>query len=173
MKKDRLFSDQLYRWSDNYEESICRIITQKKKGSGPPTSARGDRPSRISDRTLQEMWKARLPVCQRTGTWAQILSFNKSNRKKSSDGLYSPGLLRTSRSLPGELSINQRNPERNLRYQLRTSPSQGTTVVNKHVLRHCYRHRYRHRRGRHVGCQYDRQTIKGRLAGNFKHGGKL
>jgi len=171
MKNDRLFSDQLYRWSDNYEESICHIITQKKKGSGPPTSARGGRPSRISDRTLQEMWKTWLPLCQRARTRAQILSFNKPNKKKSSDGLCPSELSRASRSLPGELSINQRNPERNLRYQLRTSPSQGATVGNKHVLRHCYRHRYR--RGRHVGCQYDQRTSKGRVAGNFKHGGKL
>lgn len=171
MKKDSLFSDQLYKWSDNYEESLCHIITQKKKGSGPPTSAHGSRPSRVSDRTLQEMWKARLPVCQRTRTRAQILSFNKSNRKKSSNGLCPSELSRASRSLPGELSNNQKNPERNLRYQLRTSSSQGATVGNKHVLRHCYRHRYQ--RGRHIGCQYDKRKIKGRLAGNFKHGGKL
>lgn len=171
MKKDRLFSDQLYRWSDIYEESICCIITQKKKGSGPPASACGGRPPRISDRTLQEMWKIRLPVCQRTRTRAQILSFNKSNGKKSSDGLCPSELSRASRNLPGELSINQKNPERNLRYQFRTSPSQGAIVGNKHALRHCYRHRYRG--GRHVGCQYDQRKIEVRLPGNFKHGGKL
>ena len=171
MKKDGLFSDQLYRWSDIYEESICRIITQKKKGSGSPASARGGHPPRIPDRTLQEMWKTRLPVCQRTRTRAQILSFNKSNEKKSSDGLCPSELSRASRSLPGELSINQKNPERNLRYQLRTSPSQGAIVGNKHVLQHCYRHRYRG--GRHVGCQYDQRKIEVRVPGNFKHGGKL
>jgi len=148
MKNDRLLSDQLL-------------------------TARGGHPSRISDRTLQEMWKTRLPVCQRTRTWAQILSFNKPNRKEPSDGLYTPGLLRASRSLPGELSINQENPERNLCYQLRTSQSQRETVGNKHVFRHCYRHR--HRRGSHVGCQYDRRTVKGSVAERFKykHGGEL
>lgn len=173
MKNDRLLSDQLLTWSDIYEESICHIIAQKKKSSGPPTTARGGHPSRISDRTLQEMWETRLPVCQRTRTWAQILSFNKPNRKKPSDGLYTPGLLRASRSLPGKLSINQENPERNLCYQLRTSQSQRETVGNKHVFWHCYRHKHRHRRGSHVGCQYDRRTVKGSVAGNFKHGGKL
>ena len=171
MKNDRLLSDQLLTWSDNYEESICHIIAQKKKSSGPPTTTGGGHPSRISDRTLQVMWKTRLPVCQRTRTWALILSFNKPNRKEPSDGLYTPGLLRASRSLPGELSINQGNPKRNLRYQLRTSAPQGATVGNKHVLRDHYKHR--HRRGRHVGCQYDRRTVKGSVAGNFKHGGKL
>ena len=171
MKNDRLLSDQLLTWSDNYEESICHIITQKKKSFGPPTTTRGGHPSRISDRTLQEMWKTRLPVCQRARTWAQILSLNKPNRKEPSDGLYPPGLLRASRSLPGELSINQENPKRNLRYQLRTSAPQGATVGNKHVLRaHC---KHRHRRGSHVGCQYDQRTVKGCVAGNFKHGGKL
>jgi hypothetical protein len=171
MKMDRLYSDQLYTWSDTYEESICHIITQKTKGSGPATTARGGHPSRISDRTLQEMWKTRLPVCQRARAWAQILSFNQPNRKKPSDGLCAPGLLRTSRSLPGELSIHQRNPERNLCYQFRTFPPQRETVRNKHVFRPCYRHRYR--RGRHIGCQYDPRTIKRSIAGNFTHGGKL
>ncbi len=170
MKNDRPLSDQLLRWSDNYEESICHIITQKKKGSGPPTTARRSHPSRISDRTLQEMWKTRLPVCQRTRAWAQILSFNKPNREKSSDGLYPPGLLRASRSLLGELSSNQRNPERNLRYQLRTSQPQREAVGNKHVFWHFYRHRYRC--GRHIGCQYDHRTVKGSLAKNFKYGDK-
>ena len=171
MKKDRLISDQLYTWSDIYEESIRHIITQKTKSSGPPTTAHGGHPSRVSDRTLQEMWKTWLPLCQRARTWAQILSFDKPNREKPSDGLYPPGLLRTSRSLPGELSINQRNPNRNLCDQLRTSQPQRETVRIKHVSQPCCRHR--HRRGRHVGCQYDQRTIKGRAAGNFTHGGKL
>jgi len=170
MKNDRLLSDQLITWSDNYEESICHIITQKKKSSGPPTTARGGHPSRISDRTLQEMWKTRLPVCQRTRTWAQILSFHKSNEKKSSDGLCPSELSRASRSLPGELSINQGNPQRNLRYQLRTSASQGAIVGNKYVLRH-YRHK--HRRCSPVGCQYDQGIVKGSAGGNSKHGGEL
>ena len=168
MKKDGLLSDQLYKWSDIYEESICHITTQKKESPGPPTTASRGHPSRISDRTLQEMRKTWLPMCQRARAWAQILSFNKSNREKSSDGLCSPGLLRASRSLPGELSINQGNPERNLRYQLRTSQPQREAVGNKHVFRHCYRHR----RGCHVGCQYDHRTAKGSVTGNFKYGDK-
>ena len=168
MNNKRSYSDQLNKWSDIHEESICHITTQKKKSSGPPTTTHGVHPSRISDRTLQEMRKTRLPVCQRKGTRAQILSFDKSNREKPSDGLYPPGLLRASRSLPGELSINQGNPERNLRYQLRTSQPQGEAVGNKHVLRHCHRHR----RGRHVGCQYDRRTAKSRVSGHSKYGGK-
>ena len=170
MKEDRLLSDQLYKWSDTHEESICHITTQKKKSSGPPTTAGRGYPSRISDRTLQEMWKARLPVRQGARTRAQVLSFDKPSREKSSDGLYPAGLLRASRSLPSKLSINQGNPERNLRYQLRTSQPQREAVGNTHVFRHCYRHR--HRRGRHVGCQYAHRTVKSSVAGNFKHGGK-
>ena len=170
MKKGRLSSDQLYTWSDIYEESICHIITQKKKSPSPPAITRRGHPSRISDRTLQEMWKTRLPVCQRTGTRAQILSFDKPNREESSDGLYPPGLLRAGRSLPGELSINKEDPERNLRYQLRTSQPQREAVGNTYEFRHCYRHR--HRRGRHVGCQYDHRTVKGSVAENFKYRGK-
>jgi hypothetical protein len=171
MKKDRLFSDQFYTWSDIYEESIRHIITQKTKSSRSPTTARGGHPSRVSDRTLQEMWKTWLPLCQRARAWAQILSFNQPNRKKPSDGLYTPRLLRTSRSLSGELPINQKNLERNLCYQLRTSQPQKKTVRIKHVFRPCYRHR--HQRGCHIGCQYDQRTIKSSIAGNFKHGGKL
>jgi len=170
MKKNRLVSDQLYKWSDIYEESICHIITQKKKSPCSPATARRGHPSRISDRTLQEMWKARLPVRQGAGTRAQVLSFDKPSREKPSDGLCPPGLLRASRGLSGELSSNQGNPERNLRYQLRTSQPQTEVVGNTHVFRHCYRHR--HRRGRHVGCQYDHRTVKGSVAGNFKYGGK-
>ena len=170
MKKDRLLSDQLYMWSDTYEESICHITTQKAESPCPPATARRGHPSRISDRTLQEMWKIRLSVCPRTRPWAQILSLDKPNRKKPSDGLYPPGLLRASRSLPGELSINQGNPERNLRYQLRTSQPQREAVGHPHAFRHCYRHR--HRRGRHVGCQHDHRTVKGSVTRSFKHGGK-
>lgn len=170
MKKDRLFSDQLYMWSDTYEESICQIITQKKKDSGPSTATRRSHPSRIYYRALQEMWKTRLPLCQRSRAWAQILSFNQPNRKKSSDGLYTPRLLRTGRSLSGELPINQRNPKRNLCYQLRTSQPQRETIRIKHVSQPCCRHR--HRRGRHIGCQYDQRTIKRSIERNFTHGGK-
>ena len=171
MKKDRLLSDQLHTWSDNYEKSICHIFTQKKKSSGPATTARGGHPSRISDRTLQKMRKTRLSVCLRAGAWAQILSFNKPNRKKPSDGLCPPGLSRASRSLPGELSIDQGNLERNLRYQLRTSAPQGAIVGNKYVFRHYYRHK--HRRRSRVGCQYDQGIVKGSAGRKFKHGGEL
>lgn len=170
MKKNRLISDQLYTWSDIYEESIRRIITQKAKSSGPPTTTRGGHPSRISNRTLQEMWKTGLPLCQRAGTWAQILSFHQPNREEASDGLYPPRLLRTSRSLLGELPIHQRDSKRNLCDQLRTSQSQRETVRSKHVFQPCCRHR--HRRGRHIGCQYDQRTVKEGAARNFTHGGK-
>ena len=170
MKLNSVKSDQLYKWSDTHEESICHITTQKKKSSGPPTTAGRGYPSRISDRTLQEMWKTWLPVCQRIGTRAQILSFDKPNREESSDGLCPPGLLRAGRSLPGELSINKEDPERNLRYQLRTSQPQREAVGNTYEFRHCYRHRPR--RGCHVGCQYDHRTVKGSVAENFKYGGK-
>lgn len=170
MKKNRLISDQLYKWSDTYEESICHIITQKKKGPGPSATAHRGHPSRISNRTLQEMWETWLPLCQRARTWAQILSFHQPNREKSSDGLYPPRLLRTSRSLSGELPSHQRNPKRNLCDQLRTSQPQRETVRIKHVFQPCCRHR--HRRGRHVGCQHDQRTIKECVTGNFTHGGK-
>jgi len=170
MKKDRLLSDQLYMWSDSYEKSICCTFTEKTKSIGPATTSYGSHSSRVSDRTLQKMWKSWLPVCQRTRTWAQILSFHKSNEKKSSDGLCPSELSRASRSLPGELSINQGNPQRNLRYQLRTSASQGAIVGNKYVLRH-YRHK--HRRYSGVGCQYDQGIVKGSAGGNSKHGGEL
>lgn len=170
MKKDRPLSDQLYRWSDTYEESIGHIITQKKESSGPPTTARRGYSSRIPDRTLQKMWKTRLPVCQRTRAWPQILSFSKPNRGESSDGLCPPELSRAGRGLPDELSINQENPERNLHYQYRTAAPQRTIVVSKYVCRHYHKHRYR--QCSRVGCQYDPRTVKDRVAGNFQQGGE-
>jgi len=173
MKRGRLISDQLYKWSDTYEESICHIIAQKTKGPGPSATARGGHPARISNRTLQAMWKTWLPLCPRARTWAQILSFHQPNREKSSDGLYPPRLLRTSQNLSGELPSHQRNPERNLRYQLGTSQPQRETIRIEHVFQPCCRHRHRHRRSRHIGCQYDQRAIKEYATGNFTHGGKL
>lgn len=170
MKKDRLLSGQLYTWSDNYEKSICRISTEKTKSSGPATTGYGSRSSRFPDRTLQKMWKSWLSVCQRTRAWAQILSFHKSNEKKPSDGLCPPELSRASRSLPDELPSYQRNPQRNLCYQLRAPAAQRAIVENKYVFRH-YRHK--HRRCSRVGCQYDQGIVKGSAGGNSKHGGEL
>lgn len=165
MKKDRLLSDQLYTWSDIHEESIYHIAAQKKKDSCPPTTICRGRSARISDRTLQEMRKTGLSVRRRARAWPQILSFGKPNGEKPSDGLHPSGLLRASRNLPGELSSNQRSPERNLRYQLRTSPAQREAVGHAHGFWHCCKHRYR--RGRHTGRQYDHRTAKGSLARGF------
>lgn len=171
MKKSRLISDQLIRWSDIYGKSIYCISTEKTKGFGPSATAYGGNSSRLSDQTLQKMWKTWLSVCLRAGAWAQILSFSKPDRKKPSGRLCPTELSGASRSLPGKLSSYQRNPQRNLRYQLRDSAPQGATIGNRHVLRHYCKHRYR--RGSHVGCQYDQRTVKASVAGNFKHGGKL
>lgn len=166
MKKDRVLSDQLYMWSDNYEKSICHISTKKKESFSPATTSYAGNSSRIPDKTLQKMWKSWLQVCQRTWAWPQILSFGKPNRGKSSDGLCPPELSRAGRGLPSKLSIDQENPERNLHYQRRTSATQAAIVGNRHVFQHCYKYRYR--RGSHVGCQYDQRTAKNSITGNFE-----
>lgn len=172
MKKTRLISDQLIRWSDIYGKSNYHIFTEKTKGFGPSAATYGGDSSRLPDRTLQKMWETRLSVCPWTRAWTQILSFSKPDRRKPSGRLCPAELSRTSRSLPDELSSYKKDPPGNLRYQLRTSASQGAIVGNKHVFRHYY-YKHRHRWGSHVGCQYDQRTVKDSVAGNFKHGGEL
>ena len=171
MIKIRLLSDQLNRWSDNYGKSIYRIFTKKTKSLGPSAATYAGYSARFFDRTLQKMWKTRLPVCSRGGAWTQILPFREPDRKKSSGRLCPPELSRTSRKLPNELSSYQGNSEGNLCHQLRTSTSQGAIVGNKHVFQHYYQHRCR--RGSHAGCQYDQRTVEDIVAGNIKHGGEL
>ena len=171
MSRFQLKSDHLNKWSDNYEERIYQFSAEKTKSVGSATAIHAGHPPRILDQTLQKMRKARLSVRSRTRAWPQILSFSQSGQWETTDRLCSTGLLRTSRKVSGQLSNHQRNPQKNLCYQLRTSAPPGAIIGNRDVFQ-CDR-KYRYRRNSHIGCQYDRRISKNSAGRNFKHGGQL
>jgi hypothetical protein len=171
MIKRQLISDHLNKWSDNYEKSICCIAAEKAEGLTSSTAANECYSPGIFDRTLQKMRKTRMSMCSGTWAWSKILSFSKSYQWKTSGRLRSPGLLRTSRKIPGQLSNYQGNPQGNLHYQLRTFAPPGAIIGNRHVFQHYHTHRYR--RGSYAGCQYDRRISEDSIRRNLKHGGQL
>jgi len=171
MNKELLKSDHINTWSDNYEKRIYHLATEKTESVGSTTATPAGHPPRIVDQTLQKMWKIRLPMCSGAWTRPQILSFRQSDRRKTTDGLCSPGLLRTSRKVSGQLSNDQGNPKGNLRDQLRTSAPPGAIIGNRDVFQCDRKHRYR--RSRHIGCQYDRRISEGSFRRNRQHGGQL
>jgi len=146
MKTDIVYSDQLYKESDSYEEPIIFKFKTKTQNSPSPVAATGCYPARFSHRTLQALWKARVKVSQGPRAWAQVLSLNQPISPKTTDGLRPSGLPRTGDTVSYQLQAGTANPRRNMRDQPRVVASQGEAIgVHRGGC---------HQPGNHRACRY-------------------
>ena len=170
MKRNKLLSDQLLKWSDEYAKTVYRVLEATANGSGPSVALAAGCAARVLDRTLQTLWKTGLPVCARARAWAQVLSLRQPIWRIPSGRLRSPELPQRGRTVPGELSSDQGNPQGDFRYQFRTATPQGAVVGNQDVLRDPDRHRCG--RGSDARGQYAWPISTDRVRGDFEHGGE-
>ena len=88
MKKLILRSDQLNKWSDNDKRFIDRCAKRKTRSQSSSFTKHGFQcAARLSYRTVQTMWKARLQMRQRTWPWTQVLSFHQFSWPAPRNGL--------------------------------------------------------------------------------------
>lgn len=119
-----LLSDQLYNWSDKYEENDCPVAIEAHHASKTAFRVEVSLTSRLSHRTLQALREAGLQMCGGQGPRAEVLRFCEQAGKPPRDGLRFPGTRTKSPSLSRKLSTTQRCARRDLGYQSRTSPTQ-------------------------------------------------
>jgi hypothetical protein len=121
-----LVSGQFYTWSDGYSKRT-RIRTAKApRRSCPQTAAAEINSARLSHRTTQTMWQARMQVCRRSRAWPKVLSVGKLSRTAAANGLCATGCLRSNSGVSCQLSPEPRDSGNDLRDQSRTStPPRG------------------------------------------------
>ncbi len=125
MRRFERISDQLYNWSDKYEE-FSRKAAPESRGSHPSTSSDEARVfTRISDRALQKVRQSWLPMRGRPWPWSQILLVGEPPRPPSRDDLRSAVVRESGRSLPGKFSRSPCVAGRNLRNQSRVTETAG------------------------------------------------
>jgi hypothetical protein len=163
----RLLSDQLYNWSDIYDETVVSHIAKTAECPDPGPAAPGTPPARIVDRTLQTLRKAGLSLRQRTRARPQVLPVGQPDGRPARDGLRASRSPRTGRGGTGEPPARPADTERDLPDQPRTASSSRTPVGNTDV----FRPGHPRPPGGHGGRQHDPRPAEGRAAGGVYHGG--
>lgn len=139
--------------SDEYSKSVIRNPAQ----TSPPARTRPafDRTdaARVTDRDVQALRTAQLPLCRRTRARPQAISVhNQSNRGASAGRLRAECSPRPSRRVPRQLPQGARGAQRDLRNQCRTSapPRESRLDASERCssrLRQGGRHPRQHDRG--------------------------
>jgi hypothetical protein len=114
-------SDQLYTWSDTYEEEIRFRSPQTPASTAAPTAAAGRHSARVADRALQTLRQAWLQMRQRSWPRPQILFVSKLPGVAPANGLCAAGRLRPDQGVCGQLPAGSRYPRGNIRDQPRTA----------------------------------------------------
>ena len=149
-----LLSDQLLMWSAIYAGYL--LFTPQTPQATTETIARSRNPlTRLTHRTLQALWQARLQMRQWPWSRPQVLLVGKHPRRPASDGLRSPSRLsRCCRAL-SQLPSGAGDHRRNLRDQSRiTSAPRGALRPSgeRHPTIAHYSDRFTARR--RFACQY-------------------
>lgn len=140
-------SDQLFRWSENYErryaykEEIIPISTKASSGFATQTSSSRRHSSRFPHRTLQALWQAWLQVRQWPRPRPQILSVGEFPEFAPASGLCPTEASRQDQAISRQLSACSRSVRRNLRDQPRIAASEGGALRthDEHRLFFAYR----------------------------------
>jgi hypothetical protein len=171
MRDIMIKSDQLYTWSDYYENSINTIFKAKAKGAPEKTAQYVAYFKRLINRTLQTLWETGMQVPEREGAWTKILSFYQSNGTQTPDGLYPHRNKRQSDGISGQLSHGSRDPGGNLPDQSRAHlPERNILIVAYGYIRTRLLPRYIS--GRNSGGQYAAELIAIRFESNTHRGGR-
>ena len=119
-------SDQLYAWSDKYQEAAHNRITKAPQRSPAPIAPAPSYPARVPHLALQTLRQAGLQMCRRPRPWPQVLPVGQLSGLAAANGLRTAGVLRANCGVPVELPPSPRDLRDDLRDQPRTaSPSRG------------------------------------------------
>jgi len=123
-------SDQLTNWSDHHEELFHCPTQEKAESPCKETPAPPCHPSRLTHRTIQALWKARLQVCAGARAWPEVLPLGELSRIQTPDGLRPSGLQGASGRAPRPLLLCSGDPGRNLQHQHGALASKGKALGN-------------------------------------------
>jgi hypothetical protein len=122
-------SDQLYTWSDSYENKINFSTAAKKKNADKKTASFRSRFAGIFNRALQALWQAGMQVRPIAGAWSEILSVGQQTQTETGDGLHPLGLQSASRRIYRKFSPHKNDSGRALRNQPRADKAAGKTLA--------------------------------------------
>lgn len=138
-----LVSDQLYDWSEMLGRALIGNAAETTNcACAPPTLVEGA-VARFSDRALQALWKARMQMCRRAGTWSEVLPFCEHPWSTPPDGIRSARLSGHRRRVTGQLPAGTPDHPRDLRHQSGASASPGEARLTNNGGDHPYRYRTR------------------------------
>ena len=126
MNQPRISSDQLFTWSATNDNKIRVRVEEAPPDPAAQASFPGSYPPRLSYRTLQALWQARLQM--RKGSWSrpQVLPVCKLSRYAPANGLRTAGVSPPGQEVSYELSASSQDLRGNLRDQSRTAaPARG------------------------------------------------
>lgn len=171
----RILSDQLFTWSSTCEAK--KHLRSEKAAPSPSaqTSLPGSHPPRLSDRTLQTLWEARLQMRQGSRPRSQVLPVCKLFWFAPANGLCAAGVSRPDQEVPYQLSACSRDLRGDLRDQSRTAAPARSALRNPHERNVFLAHRpHRSRIGRRPSRQYARGLARRptSLADNRGGGGR-
>jgi hypothetical protein len=126
MKRPLTISDQSNNWSarDLYQHVRSRFIQAFRQGAANSPSqahralaALGVAFAGFGDRTLQALWKCRLPLSARAGTWAEVLSLGELSQKSPQDDIRARDFLGIGAGVLGTFHGSRRDAQGCLRHQ--------------------------------------------------------
>lgn len=127
-----MLSDQLIDWSD-HEETKRRLAAEETETTRPPADPTRNRSSWLTYRALQTLWKTRMPLCSWSRPRSQVLLIDQSIGSSSTDALCPSELSQTGGELPGSLSEDSTNPERDCEHQPRAFEASRDIVERPHA----------------------------------------
>ena len=129
---ERVVSDQLKDWSDS-EETKRGLTAKKTPTTRPATHPTRNRSSWLTYRTLQTLWETRMPLRRWSRPRSKVLLIDQSIGSSSTDALCSSELSQTGGELPGSLSEDSTNLERDCEHQPRASKASRAIVERSHA----------------------------------------
>jgi hypothetical protein len=155
-------SDQLFTWSATNDNKVHPVRLEEASPCPPAqTPLAGSHSPRLSHRTLQALWQARLQMRQGSRSWSQVLPVCKLPPFAPPNGLRTAGVSRPDQKVSCQLSARSRDLGGDLPDQSRTvAPSRGT--LSNHDERNIFLAHRTHRfdSGRRAPCQYARDLAR-------------
>ena len=167
-----IVSDQLVDWSD-IAETKRFLIAKKTSTTRPSTHPIRKGASRLTHRTLQTLRKTRMPLCTGPRPRSQVLPIDQSIGNPTADALCSSALSRAGRELPGSVSEDSTDSERDCEHQPRAF--EASRAILKRLPGRSgsgFNHGHdRFERSGHLAHQYARGVMAGADGSNSYTGG--
>lgn len=126
MNRPGISSDQLFTWSATHADKVHIRLEKAPQGPAAQTSLSGSHPPRLSYRTLQALWQARLQMRQRPRSRSQVLPVCKLSPYTPANGLRTAAVPPSDQEVSCQLSARSRDLRGDLRDQSRTAaPARG------------------------------------------------